>query len=189
MEMLNLLRQAIDYMEDNLKNNIKIDDVAKAAALSKYHFQRMFHVLTGFTITEYVRNRRLTLAAEELTRPDSKVIDIALKYGYESPESFTKAFQRLHGVTPLVVKRNDVKLKAFPRLSFQIQIKGETEMNYRIVKQPASKVIGKTSSIGKDPFKEIPDFHILWNDDIVCDLSSHHVFASAVLIKIKMITI
>lgn len=163
MEMLNLLRQAIDYIEDNLQNNIKIDDVAKAAALSKYHFQRMFHVLTGFTITEYVRNRRLTLVAEELTMPDAKVIDIALKYGYETPESFAKAFQRLHGVTPLMVKKNEVKLKAFPRLSFQIQIKGETEMNYRIVKEPASIVIGKAASIGKEPYKEIPEFALqLW---------------------------
>ncbi|MCU6711055.1 helix-turn-helix domain-containing protein [Paenibacillus sp. J5C_2022] len=84
-------------------------------------------------------NRRLTLATEELAGSDSRVIDIALKYGYESPEAFAKAFQRIHGVTPLAAKKKNVKLKAFPRLSFQIQIKGETEMNYRIVEEKAFK--------------------------------------------------
>ncbi|BBH19218.1 AraC family transcriptional regulator [Paenibacillus baekrokdamisoli] len=136
----------------------EIDDIAKAALSSRYHFQRMFHALTGFTVTEYVRNRRLTLAAEELAGTDSKVIDIALKYGYESPEAFAKAFQRLHGVTPSAAKKMDVKLKAFSRISFQIQIKGEFEMNYRIVEQQASTVIGKDVVIRTDPFKEIPEF-------------------------------
>lgn len=145
-----MLRQAIDYVEENLQGDIKIDDVARAAMSSKYHFQRMFHVLTGFTVSEYIRNHRLTLAAEELAATDSKVIDMALKYGYESPEAFAKAFQRIHGVTPLAAKRKNVKLKAFPRLSFQIQIKGDTEMNYRIVEEQAVKVIGKEVLIKKE---------------------------------------
>lgn len=158
MEALRLLRQAIDYMEENLQADIKIEDAARAAMSSKYHFQRMFHVLTGFTVTEYIRNRRLTLAAEELAGTDGKVVDIALKYGYESPEAFAKAFQRIHGVTPLAAKKKNVKLKAFPRISFQIQIKGETEMNYRIVEEQAFKVIGKEVIIKKDAFTEIPAF-------------------------------
>lgn len=153
-----MLRQAINYVEENLQSDIEIEDVARAAMSSKYHFQRMFHVLTGFTVTEYIRNRRLTLAAEELAGTDSKVIDIALKYGYESPEAFAKAFQRIHGVTPLTAKKKNVKLKAFPRISFQIQIKGETEMNYRIVEEKAFKVIGKEFIIKKDAFSEIPVF-------------------------------
>lgn len=153
-----MLQQAIDYVEENMQSNIEIDDIARAATSSKYHFQRMFHALTGFTATEYVRNRRLTLAAEELAGADSKVIDIALKYGYESPESFAKAFQRMHGVTPLAAKKKNVKLKAFPRISFQIQIKGETEMNYRIVEERAITVLGKVVIIKKDAFAEIPAF-------------------------------
>lgn len=165
MEVLRLLRQAIDYMEDNLKSNIEIDDIARAAMTSKYHFQRMFHALTGFTVTEYVRNRRLTLAAEELARADSKVIDIALKYGYESPEAFAKAFQRMHGVTPLTAMKKNVKLKAFPRISFQIQIKGETEMNYRIVEEKASIVVGKEVIIKTEASTEIPVFvEKIWKD-------------------------
>lgn len=100
MEALRLLRQAIDYMEEHLHTNIEIEEIARTAMSSNYHFQRMFHALTGFTVTEYMRNRRLTLAAEELAEAKPKVIDVALKYGYESPEAFAKAFQRMHGVTP-----------------------------------------------------------------------------------------
>ncbi|WP_245583058.1 AraC family transcriptional regulator [Paenibacillus daejeonensis] len=145
-------------MEEHLHTNIGIEDIARAAMSSKYHFQRMFHSLTGFTVSEYVRNRRLTLAAQELVGTDVKVIDIALKYGYESPEAFAKAFQRIHGVTPLAAKKRNVKLKAFPQISFQIQIKGETEMNYRIVEEKDSTIIGKDVVIRKDPFTEIPAF-------------------------------
>lgn len=105
METIRLLQQAIDYVEQNLHNAIGVEEIAGAAMTSKYHFQRMFHALTGFTVTEYVRNRRLTLAAEELAGTDGKVIDIALKYGYETPESFAKAFQRVHGVTPNMAKK------------------------------------------------------------------------------------
>lgn len=105
METIRLLQQAIDYVEQNLSSAIGVEDIAGAAMTSKYHFQRMFHALTGFTVTEYVRNRRLTLAAEELAGTDGKVIDIALKYGYETPESFAKAFQRMHGVTPQMARK------------------------------------------------------------------------------------
>lgn len=165
METLVLLRQAIDYMEERLQARLEIEDIAKAALTSKYHFQRMFHALTGFTVTEYIRNRRLTLAAEELASTDIKVIDAALKYGYENPEAFAKAFQRLHGMTPSAAKKKDVKLKSFPRISFQIQIKGVTEMNYRIVEESASVVVGKDFIVRKDPYTEIPEFgETIWKD-------------------------
>lgn len=158
METLVLLRQSIDYMEERLLAKLEVEDIAKAALSSKYHFQRMFYALTGFTVTEYIRNRRLTLAAEELAGTNSKVIDVALKYGYESPEAFTKAFQRLHGLTPSAARKKDVKLKSFPRISFRIQIKGVVEMNYRIVEESASTVVGKDFIIQKDPYTEIPKF-------------------------------
>lgn len=165
METLVLLRQAIDYMEDRLQTKLEIEDIAKSAMSSKYHFQRIFHAVTGFTVTEYIRNRRLTLSAEELASTDIKVIDVALKYGYESPEAFTKAFQRLHGITPSSAKKKDVKLKSFPRISFQIQIKGVVEMNYRIVEENASTVIGKNFIIQKDASKEIPVFvETIWKN-------------------------
>lgn len=172
MEALRLLQQAIDYVEDNLQSSIQVEDIAKAAMSSKYHFQRMFHALTGFTATEYLRNRRLTLAAEELAGTDIKVIEVALKYGYESPESFSKAFQRLHDVTPLAAKKKNVKLKSFPRISFQVQIKGEVEMNYRIVEEEALTVVGKDVMIKSDPYKEIPAFvEEIWKNGTIARIN------------------
>lgn len=165
METLRLLRDAIDYIEAHLQTEIVIDDVAKAALSSKFHFQRMFHALTGFTVTEYIRNRRLTLAAEELAGGYCKVIDTALKYGYDSPEAFTKAFIRLHGVSPSTARKKDVKLKSFPPLSFQIQIRGVTEMNYRIVEEKGYTVIGKEVIVQSDPNDEVPRFvEQIWKD-------------------------
>lgn len=165
METIRLLQQAIDYVEQNLHNAIGVEEIAGAAMTSKYHFQRMFHALTGFTVTEYVRNRRLTLAAEELAGTDGKVIDIALKYGYETPEAFARAFQRVHGVTPNMAKKKNVKLKSFSRLSFQIQIKGESEMNYRMVEEKGYSVIGQEVIIHQDAYSEIPAFvEKIWTD-------------------------
>lgn len=165
METIRLLQQAIDYVEQNLHSAIGVEDISGAAMTSKYHFQRMFHALTGFTVTEYVRNRRLTLAAEELAGTDHKVIDIALKYGYETPESFARAFQRMHGVTPQTAKKMNVKLKSFPKLSFQIQIKGETEMNYRLVEEKGCLVLGEEVIVHKDAYSEIPAFvEKIWKD-------------------------
>lgn len=144
---------------------IEIEDIARAGMSSKYHFQRMFHAVTGVTVTQYVRNRRLTLAAQELAGTNCKVIDVALKYGYESPAAFTKAFQRMHGVTPLEAKKMNVKLKAFPRISFQIQVRGESEMNYRFVEEKGSIVFGKSVIIHEDAYKEIPVFvEGIWKD-------------------------
>lgn len=168
MEIVKSLNNALDYIEDNLDSLIEIDEIAKVSFISRYHFQRMFHALTGFTIGEYIRNRRLTLAAEELTSKDVRVTDVAIKYGYESIDAFTKAFQRLHGVTPSKIKKGDVRLKAFPKLSFEISIKGECEMNYRIVEKGSFKIFGVdflTTTVNNALFKEIPEFcDKIWED-------------------------
>ncbi|WP_020616596.1 AraC family transcriptional regulator [Paenibacillus daejeonensis] len=167
-----MLKQAIDYVERHIESNMTMDEIAKAAMSSKYHFQRMFHALTGFTVSAYIRNRRLTLAAEALAGGDAKVIDIALKYGYESPEAFAKAFQRMHGVTPTAAKKGNVKLKAFPRLSFQIQIKGDTEMNLRMVESVPAQVVGKDVLIEHDPYSEIPTFvERIWRDGTIAAIN------------------
>ncbi|HCO73283.1 MAG TPA: AraC family transcriptional regulator, partial [Clostridium sp.] len=168
MEIIKDINNAIEYIEDNLGSNISIDEIAKVALTSRYHFQRMFHALTGVTLTEYIRNRRLTLAGEELSSKDVKIIDVAAKYGYESPDAFTKAFQRLHGSTPSMIKKGNTRLKSFPKLSFQISIKGECEINYRIVKQDESKFFGVdflTTLIDNALYKEIPEFcDKIWED-------------------------
>lgn len=168
MEIIKGLNNAIEYIEINLDSTIDIDEIAKVAFTSRYHFQRMFHALTGFTLGEYIRNRRLTLAAEELTSKDVRVTDVAMKYGYESIDAFTKAFQRLHGVLPSKIKKGNVRLKSFPKLSFQISIKGECELNYRIVEKEKFKVFGvdfETTIVDNALYKEIPEFcDKIWAD-------------------------
>lgn len=133
LETINYLNHAIEYIENKLDSEIEIDDIAKVAFTSRYHFQRLFHAFTGFTLSEYIRNRRLTLAGEELSSKDAKVIEVAIKYGYVSADAFTKAFLRLHGVTPSKIKNGNVKLKSFPKLSLQISIIGKCDMDYRVL--------------------------------------------------------
>jgi AraC family transcriptional regulator len=147
VEWLNRLRDSIDYLEQHMESRLDIDRAAKIALSSKFHFQRMFHMTTGVTVAEYVRKRRLTLAAQELATSDVKVIDIALKYGYQTPEAFSKAFQKIHGVSPSEAREAGRSLKAYPRISFQIQIKGEIAMNYKIVEKEAFKIIGKSTKV------------------------------------------
>lgn len=168
MEIIKCLNNAIDYIENNLDSTLNIDEISKVTFTSRYHFQRLFHAITGFTLTEYIRNRRLTLAAEELSYEASKIIDIALKYGYESPDAFTKAFQRLHGTTPSALRKGNMRLKAFPKLSFQISIKGECEMIYRIVEKEKFEIFGTdflTTTVEDACYKEIPEFcDKIWQD-------------------------
>ncbi len=161
MEGLQRMIASIDYIEKNLDADLPIEHVAMVACMSRFHFQRMFHMLTGVTVADYIRRRRLTLAAQELTHSKSKVIEIAYKYGYETPESFSKAFRKLHGLSPSAARRYNQSLKAFPRLSFQIQLKGDEEMNYRIVEKEAFRVVGKgirTATIDGQNHRDIPAF-------------------------------
>ncbi len=162
MGWLNKMMDAIDYMEMNVEKKIDIEDVARVACSSTFHFQRMFHMLTGFTVSEYIRNRRLTLAAQELAILSKiRVIDVALKYGYDSPESFTKAFRRAHGITPTAAREPGVNLKAFPRISFHLSLRGDKDMDYRIINKNAFKVIGeviKISTCGEQHHQRISEF-------------------------------
>jgi AraC family transcriptional regulator len=131
------------------------------ACSSTFHFQRMFQMLTGVTVGDYMRKRRLTLAAQELATSDVRVIDIALKYGYDTPESFTKAFRKVHEVTPSAARKPETRLKVFPRLSFQLSIKGDKDMDYRIVEKQAFKVVGKAirvSTRDNEHMQMIPKF-------------------------------
>ncbi|MFB5166976.1 AraC family transcriptional regulator [Parageobacillus toebii] len=136
------MNEAVKYIEENLTNDIDFKEVARRAFCSEYHFRRMFSFLTGITLSEYIRRRRLTLAAFELKDSNVKVIDIAMKYGYNSPDSFTRAFQNLHGITPSEARNNGHSLKAYPRITFHLSIKGGNEMNYRIVEKEAFRIVG-----------------------------------------------
>jgi AraC family transcriptional regulator len=140
MDSLKNMNDALRYIEENLTEEINFEKVAQRAYCSEYHFKRMFSFLAGIPLSEYIRRRRLTLAALELQNSDVKVIDIAMKYGYSSPDSFTRVFQKMHGVTPSQVSGHS--LKAFPPMTFQLSIRGGNEMNYRIVKKEPFSIVG-----------------------------------------------
>ena len=132
MDWITGMQKAIDYIEANLTEEIDYEKVAAESFSSSYHFQRVFSILCGYTLGEYIRLRRLSLAGVELAGGKDKVIDIALKYGYDSPDSFAKAFQKFHGITPSQARADGSMLKSFSRLSIKISLEGGNTMNYRI---------------------------------------------------------
>ncbi|OSX96321.1 AraC family transcriptional regulator [Bacillus nitratireducens] len=142
MDSLKNMNAAMQYIEDNLTHEIDFKKMAKIAFCSEYHFKRMFSFLAGISLSEYIRCRRLTLAAFELKDSDAKVIDVAIKYGYNSPDSFTRAFQNLHGITPSEARSTSRSLKAYSPMTFQLSIQGGNEMNYRIEEKEPFQIIG-----------------------------------------------
>lgn len=161
MEWVKGMNQSIEYIEDHLDSEIKLERAAQLAACSVFHYQRMFAYITGVTLTEYIRRRRMTLAAFELVDKDTRIIDLALKYGYDSPTAFNRAFQGVHGVSPSRAKSEGVRLTTFPRLTFTMSIKGEAAMNYKIESKEAFRVVGystKEKMSMDEGLKEIPKF-------------------------------
>lgn len=135
MEWITGIQRAIDYIEEHLAEELDYEVIARESFSSSFHFQRVFSILCGFTLGEYIRNRRLAMAGVELNANKQKVIDVALRYGYESPDSFAKAFHKFHGITPSQARGEGAKLNSFSRLSFKITLEGGTKMDYRIEKK------------------------------------------------------
>ncbi|HCG62301.1 MAG TPA: AraC family transcriptional regulator [Sphaerochaeta sp.] len=142
MDELKQLNLAMGYIEANITDDIDFQKAARIAGCSEYQFKRMFPFLSGINLSEYVRRRRLTLAALELHKHDGRVLDLAIKYGYDSPDSFTRAFQAFHGMTPTEARKDDAVVKAFPPMTFQLTIAGGNEMNYRIIDKDAFNIVG-----------------------------------------------
>jgi AraC family transcriptional regulator len=142
MAWVESIQKAIEYMEKNILEDITIESIAKQANVSPFHFQRTFAVLTEITVGDYIRRRRLTLAGEELLTTDAKIIDIAYKYGYETPEAFSKAFRRQHKVTPSGARKNKGKLQSYNRLVIQVTLKGVEPMKYSVVEKDAFQIVG-----------------------------------------------
>jgi len=142
VDSLERMNQALMYIEENLAGEIDFRQVETLALCSEYHFRRLFSFLAGVTLSEYIRRRRLTLAAFELVHSDMLIIDIALKYGYNSPDAFTRAFYGLHGITPTEARNSGQSLKAYPRMTFQLTVRGENEMNYRIEEKARFRIVG-----------------------------------------------
>lgn len=159
MEWVQSLNRAIDYIENHLLEDLTCQEVAEHVYISNFHFQRCFSLLTGMTVGEYIRNRRLSLAVQDLIASDKKVIDVALKYGYETPESFTKAFTRFHGVTPTQARFEGSELKFFNRLLIKIKLEGGTVMDYRIVTKSSFQVLAMTRTFKtENSFSDLPEF-------------------------------
>ncbi|QOR37027.1 GyrI-like domain-containing protein [Clostridium sp. 'deep sea'] len=147
MNWLKALNNALNYLEDNILEKLNYDELAKIALCSKYHFLRTFTVLAGYPLGEYIRNRRLSLAAKDLITTNIKIIELAYKYGYETPEAFSKVFKRFHGISPSIARKKQGMLKTVLPLSFQLTIKGEERMDYKIVRKDSFKVVGLSKRV------------------------------------------
>jgi len=173
MEWTESLKMAVDYMEKHLLEDISAESVADSVHVSSFYFQRGFKIVTGYTIGEYIRNRRLYLAALEVIGGRRKVIDLAYRYGYDTPESFTKAFSRFHGVSPMQMKNDSSKIKTFLPLKISIIVKGGDEMDFFVEKMKGFGVIGFEGEFSLDnSYQEIPKF---W--DAYCEKYKGLLFA------------
>ena len=156
-------QESIDFIERNLTDELDIEVIAAKAALSPFYYQRIFWALCGVTVGEYIRARRMTLAAQELSRKDMKVIDVAVKYGYDSPDSFTKAFQKFHGITPSQARESGASLRSFAPLHIKITMEGGTMLDYRIVEKAPFTIVGvKRPFNSETSYQEIPKFWDEW---------------------------
>lgn len=163
------IQNAINYIENHLTENLDYEQIAKEGFSSPFHFQRMFSILCGYTLGEYIRNRRLTLAGTELANSHEKVIDVAYKYGYDNPESFTKAFQKFHGVTPSQAHGSGVMLKSFSRLIIKVELKGGSIMNYRIEQKEPLTLFGY-----KAHFNGTPKDRQMQDHQLICSTRLKH---------------
>jgi len=159
MDWITGIQNAINYIEDHLTDELDYEAIARESFSSPFHFQRVFSILCGYTLGEYIRSRRLSMAGAELASGKEKVIDIALKYGYDSPESFTKAFQKFHGITPSQARSAGAKLNSFSRLSIKLTLEGGNFMNYRIEEKPSMQLVGFKRRFAGTPAQQLEQDH------------------------------
>ena len=161
MEWINRLNSAINYIEEHINDEIDMEQVGKVAGCSSYHFQRMFAYMAEIPLSEYIRRRKMSLSAVDLLA-GQKVLDVALRYGYDSPTSFNRAFKNLHGIAPSMISNEGVSIKSFPPIHFHMSIKGDCEMNYRIVKKDAFRVVGISMPLEKELEKNLDKVPQMW---------------------------
>ena len=162
MEWIIRLNQAINYIEEHVRDEIDMNEVARIAGCSTYHFQRMFTYMANIPLSEYIRRRKMSLAAVDLQSGEKRVVDIALEYGYDSPTAFNRAFKSIHGVVPSQVKEDGVVVKAYPPIRFQMTIKGDCEMNYRIETKEAFRIVGVSAPLDKEIEKNFEVVPQMW---------------------------
>lgn len=164
MNWIESIQKTIHYMEEHLLEDISVEDISAQAHISPFHFQRTFALLTDITVGEYLRRRRLTLAAYELLNSTSKIINLAEKYGYDTPESFSKAFRRQHGIAPSEARKNRNHLKAYNRLVIQVSLKGAEPMNYKIVEQTSLTFVGIKRTFSYENGENLREIPNMWKD-------------------------
>lgn len=162
MEWIERLNSAINYIEEHLTEEIEYEQLAQVACCSTYHFQRMFGYMAGVPLAEYIRRRRMSLAAVDLLGGDEKIVDIGLKYGYTSPTAFNRAFQSVHGIAPSAVRKSGANVKSYPPISFKIMVKGVEEMNYRIEKKEEIRIVGISRPLHKEIEKNFEIVPQMW---------------------------
>ena len=162
MEWIERLNNTMDYIENHLTDTI---DYGRIACCSAYHFQRMFTYMAGATLSEYIRRRKMSLAAVDL-QGGAKVTDVAAKYGYNSPTAFNRAFQTVHGIAPSAVKNEGVPVKSYPPLTFHITVKGAEEMNYRIETKDAFRIIGVSAPLHQEIEKNFAIVPSMWQSAV-----------------------
>ena len=150
MEWVERLNQSINYMEEHLTSEIDYERLGQIACCSAYHYQRMFAYMAGVTLAEYIRRRKMSLAAVDLQGKNEKIMDVAAKYGYSSPTAFNRAFQSIHGIAPSAVKGDGAAVKSFPPMTFSIAVKGAEEMNYRIETKEVFRIVGVSARLHKE---------------------------------------
>ncbi len=166
MDWMDRWNQALLYIEEHLKGEIDYREAAKIGCCSVYHFQRMFAYMAGIPLSEYIRRRRMSLAAVDLQEKDIRIIDVALKYGYNSPTAFNRAFQSIHGIAPSTVKALGTSVRFYPPLTFKITIKGVEEMNYRLEKKEAFWITGIVKSLHRQLEENMQIVPGMWEDAV-----------------------
>lgn len=162
MEWIERLNQTIDYIEEHLQAEIAYEKLGQIACCSVYHYQRMFGYMAGVSLAEYIRRRKMSLAAADLLGGDEKIVDIALKYGYSSPTAFNRAFQSIHGIAPSAVRKNGASLKSYPPITFKITVKGVEEMNYRMEKKEEIRIVGISQPLHREIEKNFEVVPQMW---------------------------
>lgn len=163
MNVLKSMNSTIEYIEEHLLEELHMPEIAKATGNLENDLQKTFYALTGISIVEYIRRRRLSLAGYELQNREQSVLDIALKYGYTSPDSFTRAFRQMHGITPSAVKKGGCLLKSYGRITFVLTIKGVNAMNYRIVKKDEMHIIGFKKWFSTENDSQLTEIPKMWD--------------------------
>lgn len=164
MEWIQRLNQAVGYIEEHLTGEVDYEQLGRIACCSSYHFQRMFAYMAGVSLSEYIRRRRMSLAAVDLQSSGMQVLDVAEKYGYRSPTAFTRAFQAIHGCTPSAVRSGGCSVKSYPSIVFKITIKGAEEMEYRMETREAFRILGVSVPLDKDIEKNFARIPQKWQE-------------------------